>query len=297
MEHTSIISHHAQNEFSKSLLCLSDNKTVREMRKLIFNLETAILSMPEAKLAKDFDTRHHFEDGIYMRELVIPKYTLLTGKIHKFPHLNILSKGKLTVWTEDGVKTLSASSVIKSQSGMKRVGYAHEESVWITVHSNIENERDISKIEQRLFSDSFDEAYSDSERTFKDAVHLLGFTEEEVKTASENTEDQVLFSLDGFGVMIRDSIVHGKGVFATRLIKKGSYICSARINGRRTPIGRFCNHSGNPNGKMVLKENGDVELFALTDIETGEEIMNDYYYSYRDTVENYKNSKGQLCQQ
>lgn len=129
-----------------------------EMRARIMRLETAMLCIPaEQRGESAFVTKHHFAPGVYMRELFIPKGAVLTGKIHKTEHLNILSQGDLTVWTEDGMKRLKASTVIKSQPGMKRVGYAHEDSVWITVHHNPENEQDIEKLEARLVTNSFEE--------------------------------------------------------------------------------------------------------------------------------------------
>lgn len=130
-------------------------KTQAEMRAEILAIEAAMFAMPEHHV--DIPTTHHFAPGIYMREIFIPKGTTLTGKIHKTEHLNILSQGHLSVMTEDGVRHLKASTVIKSQPGIKRVGYAHEDSVWITVHLNPDDDRDTDKIEERLIAKSFAE--------------------------------------------------------------------------------------------------------------------------------------------
>jgi hypothetical protein len=50
---------------------------------------------------------------------------------------------------------LEASTVIKSKPGIKRVGYAHEDTVWITVHPT--DETDLDKLEENLIAKSFDE--------------------------------------------------------------------------------------------------------------------------------------------
>jgi hypothetical protein len=133
-----------------------------EMRGKILALEAAMMAMPEHQI--QIKTTHHFAPGVYMREIFIPKGTTLTGKIHKTEHMNILSQGELSVWTEDGVKRLTASTVIKSSPGTKRVGFAHEDSVWITVHPNVTEERDTDKIEEMLIAKTFDE--------------VLGFTDQ-----------------------------------------------------------------------------------------------------------------------
>ena len=78
------------------------------------------------------------------------------------------------------------------------------------------------------------------------------------------------------------SKIEGKGVMASGNIKEGEVIGPARINKMRTPLGRYTNHSKNPNAKMVLKENGDIDLVAVSNIagykggQLGEEITVDY---------------------
>jgi hypothetical protein len=98
---------------------------------------------------------HYFADGLYAREITIPKGTLLTGKIHLFEHINIISKGDISVLTEAGVKRIVAPATIISKPGIKRVGYAHEETVWTTVHSCRETDPD--KAEELLVVDTFEE--------------------------------------------------------------------------------------------------------------------------------------------
>ena len=113
-------------------------------REQIVKLETAMRECEAVEIA----TVHHFANGIYAREITIPAGTLLTGKVHKTEHLNIVSKGVITVWTEQGMKTVSAPFTMVSQPGTKRVGYAHEETVWTTIHAT--TERDLEKLEAEL---------------------------------------------------------------------------------------------------------------------------------------------------
>lgn len=100
------------------------------------------------------DVHHHFAPGVYMRELRIPKGACLTGKIHRTAHLNILVKGDISVLTEHGVVRLIAPAVISSSPGIKRAGYAHEDTIWITVHPT--HETDLQKLEAELIAPSFE---------------------------------------------------------------------------------------------------------------------------------------------
>lgn len=147
----------AELELSKALSIASDRNTAEasaEARAKIMKLEAVMLQMPNQI---EIETTHYFAPGVYMRQIFIPKGAVVTGKIHKTEHLNILSQGRLQVWTEDGMKELTASTVIKSQPGIKRVGHALEDTVWITVHHNPSNESDVLKLEDMLIAKTFEE--------------------------------------------------------------------------------------------------------------------------------------------
>lgn len=121
------------------------------IRKRIEQLERAMLEHPQVEI----EPRHIMADGLYAREITIPRGVLMTGKIHKRGHLNFISKGAITVLTEDGIEFLKAPAVIRSRPGTKRVGFAHEETVWTTVHAT--NETDLEKIEEELVTMSYED--------------------------------------------------------------------------------------------------------------------------------------------
>lgn len=121
-------------------------------RQKVLALEEAMRSLPQL----EGKVTHHFAPGIYMRELLIPKHAVITGKIHRAAHLNILLRGDISVLTEAGIRRLKAPMTILSSAGIKRVGFAHEETVWVTVHANPDDERDLEKLESRFIAPSFE---------------------------------------------------------------------------------------------------------------------------------------------
>lgn len=146
---------------------LKPNNEVKSQTDLfgkILELEAAMLAMPEKLI--HIEPKHYFVPGIYMREIFIPKGTTLTGHIHKTEHMCVLSLGDVSVITGDGIKRVQASTVIHSSPGVKRVLHAHEDSVWINVHHNPSNERDLEKIEEIFVAKTFDE-FLDFERDLK----------------------------------------------------------------------------------------------------------------------------------
>lgn len=125
-------------------MAIDENKEIelKEARERIFRLECEL----EKYEQQEMETNHHFGGGVYARELVIPKDTVLTGKMHTHEHLNIMLRGDITVYTETGTKRITEPGVIVSRPGTKRAGYTHEETVWITFHAT--QETDLKVIEK-----------------------------------------------------------------------------------------------------------------------------------------------------
>jgi hypothetical protein len=107
-----------------------------------------------AQVHVEMPPKHHFADGLYGREILIPAGTVLTGKIHKGEHLNFLMQGDITVWTEEGMKRIQAPAVIVSKPGTKRVGLAHTDTIWVTVHAT--HETNLDRLEAELIEPETD---------------------------------------------------------------------------------------------------------------------------------------------
>ena len=106
--------------------------------------------------ANDYPIKHTFTDGAYVREMSIPAGHLIVGKIHRHEHLNFISKGRVTVITEEGgVEELTAPVTLISPAGVKRLLFTHEDTVWTVVH--VTNERDLDKIEETVIAKTYTE--------------------------------------------------------------------------------------------------------------------------------------------
>ena len=116
------------------------------MRQKVILLETELAKQAQV----DVPIKHYFSQGIYGREMTIPADTVVTGEIHKYSQLNILSKGDISVLTEEGIKRVQAPFTIVSPPGTKRIAYAHTECIWTTIHAT--EETDIDKIELQFIA-------------------------------------------------------------------------------------------------------------------------------------------------
>ena len=126
------------------------------------------------------------------------------------------------------------------------------------------------------------------------AIDELGFTKEEVRLQSENTDDYREIECSIAEVMA--SPIDGNGLFMKGMVRGGDIIMSARSGAYRTQAGRFTNHSKYPNAKMV--QNGDdIDLVALMEIHSGEEITIDYRHVINLQIEKRKKQCQVLQQQ
>ena len=121
------------------------------LRQKLLSVEEVMRKGPQIVI----EPVHYIAQGLYAREISIPKGTLLTGKIHLFEHLNIVSKGDISVLTESGVRRIKAPATLVSKPGIKRIAYAHEDTVWTTIHAC--DVTDPEEAEKLLVVDTFEE--------------------------------------------------------------------------------------------------------------------------------------------
>lgn len=128
----------------------------KQIRKGMNALEDIIRRIPGAVFGDDgCPLQHRFGDGLYIREITMPKGMLLISKLHKTTHPYFVLKGDVSVLTEKGVVRIKAPYSGITQAGTKRVLFIHEETVWTTVHAT--SETDLLKIESQVIAKSYKE--------------------------------------------------------------------------------------------------------------------------------------------
>ena len=121
-----------------------------DFKSAITIAENILLNCPQV----ESEIIHHFAPGIYMREIRIKKGTILTGKIHKTEHLCTMN-GDIEIASQDGKGRFTGYLTFLSKPGVKRIGYAHEDTVFTTIHA-IEG-TDIPTLEAALVVDTFEQ--------------------------------------------------------------------------------------------------------------------------------------------
>ena len=216
--------------------------------------------------------------GMYTREILIKKDTILTGRVHMYDYVDIMLSGDITVVNNLGEHIrYKGANVLPGRAGTKRAGYAHDDTRWITVH-NIDvsngdyyfNNLTFQTLEQ--YRENFDVRHD-----FNILVGEMGISFDDVNAMVENELDMI--EVDGLPVTVGVSEISGKGLFALMDFEGGQVICKAKIGSSRTIAGRYANHEISPNA-MMSADGADVNLVATRYIRKGEEITT----NYRDTI-------------
>ncbi len=107
---------------------------------MVENIESMEAAMLEQEQV-DIPVLSNNINGMYTRQILIPKDTLLTGRVHLADYVDIMLSGA----TPEGVKRYTGYNVFHGKAGRKRAGYAHEDTHWITVHNTPISDGDIFK--------------------------------------------------------------------------------------------------------------------------------------------------------
>ena len=245
-------------------------------------LQEELLKMPQP----DIVTTHSFPDGKYERTIVIPPWVVLTGAAHKTPYRVRLEKGFIAVNTDSGVQVFTAPCEFDAPAGVQRAGRVFsEEVIWVDIYDNLDKCTDLAILEDRLYV--VPECGLAASRTEAQKARIdynaflaqMGMTYEQVHSIT-SIETDLIDMPNGISTELRDSPIHGQGLFATQVFRLGDMVCPGRLNDKRTPGGRFINHSANSN-IIPVKIGDDIYAQATRDIMVGDELLVDYRDSVR----------------
>ncbi len=249
-------------------------------REAVVRLQREMEKLPQVELP----TEHHFADGMYCRVLFRPAGTLIVGKVHRKEHLYIVCHGTIRVTTDEGVKEIVGPKIIVSSPGTKRAVLALTDATCLTVHRT--DSRDVEEIEReliepeegkRLFGagNKLIDPVENDRKDYELFISQCGIPRNVIVERCMNEADQIPMPPWYDGIVIEPSEIHGCGVITTRDFGAGEVIALAGIEGKRTPVGRFTNHSANPNARMSIADHR-IYLIATRAIKNGEEATTNY---------------------
>ena len=147
---------------------MSKNKVTKNSREKIIALEKSLINISDGvnvegdgnKIVRDGNIapiKHTFADGVYIRQMDMKRDTVVVGAIHKHLHVWFLLIGDVTIATEDTTEDYIAPCYIVSTPGVKRVIYSNEDSIFVNVHKNPTNTKDLDKLEKEIVALNYEE--------------------------------------------------------------------------------------------------------------------------------------------
>ena len=101
--------------------------------------------------------KHSFADQIYVRQMNMKAGHVVVGAIHNHQHVWFLLTGHVSINNNGEVIDYVSPCYTVSEPGSKRVIYAHEDSIFVNVHKNPLNVKDMNKLEEEIVSINVDE--------------------------------------------------------------------------------------------------------------------------------------------
>lgn len=294
MEATALIPSAEFSEAARPVLAVLASIGEGDLREKVFAVEDELLKLPQAAHSHV----HRFAGGVYAREITMPAGALLTSAIHTIEHFYVVTKGRCSVLTEDGVQHITAPYTGVTRPGTKRVIFIHEECVWTTFQRTdlttveaceatlVHNDR-TQKIE--LSADDFRRLTGAAASLAEDRADYArflveyGFTQEVIEhlmAAMQHLEVPMPAGHDT--LEMRASPIHGRGMFAVKSVSAGDVLAPVIVQGHRAPPARYTNHSAHPNARFSLQPDGEVLMVALRDIAPDEEVTIDYRQAGRE---------------
>ena len=147
---------------------MSKKEIKKSNKEKILDLESKLISIADGiniegtgkevlTNSKIAPIKHTFADSVYIRQMDMQKDSVVVGAIHKHLHVWFLLTGHVTIATQDSVEDYIAPCYVVSTPGVKRVIHAIEESIFVNVHKNPSNTKDVNKLEKEIVALNYKE--------------------------------------------------------------------------------------------------------------------------------------------
>lgn len=98
-----------------------------------------LLSLNKEKIMQG-EILHHFSDGLYAKEVRVPKDYFLVKHVHPFSHLSILAKGKVRLTKGEEFEVIQAPACINIKANEIHSIVSLEDCVWFCIHATEETD-------------------------------------------------------------------------------------------------------------------------------------------------------------
>tara|TARA_R110000803_G_scaffold21209_6_gene53608 strand:+ start:4336 stop:4860 length:525 start_codon:yes stop_codon:yes gene_type:complete len=128
---------------------------IRMFKESLLEIDNCVVAGTK-EMNEMFPVKHHLEDGLYTREVFMPKDSLVVSFIHKQNHPSFFLSGEMSVLFDTGeVKKFKAPMKVMTEIGTQRVAYMHEDCVWVCVYKT--DKKTIEEAEKDVYTEDYNE--------------------------------------------------------------------------------------------------------------------------------------------
>jgi hypothetical protein len=126
---------------------------INDFKADLISIEGSVMHHTE-EMQKVMPLKHHIKDGMYTREIFMPKGMLVLSFIHKTSHPSFFMSGDMSIITDTGaVERIKAPKVVQTEIGTQRIGYMHEDCVWVCAYRT--DATTVEQAEKELYTEDF----------------------------------------------------------------------------------------------------------------------------------------------
>lgn len=126
---------------------------IAKFRDQLSTLNTAVQHGTE-EMELLMPLKHDFSDGLYTREIFMPKGTVVVSFIHKQNHPSFFLSGEMSVLKDTGeIERIKAPMKVMTEIGTQRVAYMHEDCVWVCVYRT--DKKTVEEAEKDVYTSDF----------------------------------------------------------------------------------------------------------------------------------------------
>ncbi len=128
------------------------DKQVQALQDLIISSDAGFGDGNSIAEVPDIPISHFFADQIYIRQMNMKQDQIVVGAIHNHLHVWFLMKGRVIINNNGEIVEHIAPCYTISEPGSKRLIYALEDSIFVNVHKNPSNTKNIEELEKDIVS-------------------------------------------------------------------------------------------------------------------------------------------------
>lgn len=126
---------------------------INELKEQLSNVDGAVLHHTEG-MEEQFPTKHYMKDGLYTREVFMPKGSFVISFIHKQNHPSFFLSGEMSILDDKGnIKRIKAPMHVQTEVGTQRVAYMHEDCTWVCVYKT--DAKSVEDADKEVYTEDF----------------------------------------------------------------------------------------------------------------------------------------------